>query len=54
MPTYMYRCGQCGEEFSLIMSIREYDEAKVVCPKCSSAEVKQQLAEFIARTSRKS
>ncbi len=54
MPTYVYRCDQCGEEFSRIMSFKEYEETKVACPKCKSAEVKQQLTEFIARTSRKS
>ncbi len=54
MPTYMYLCGKCGEEFSRIMSFREYAEAKVACPKCKSEEVKQQLTEFIAKTSRKS
>ena len=54
MPTYVYTCDKCGEEFSRIMSFKEYNEAKVACPKCSSAEVKQQMTEFIARTSRKS
>ncbi len=50
----MYRCDQCGEEFSRIMSFKEYEEGKVACPKCRSTETKQQLTEFIARTSRKS
>jgi putative FmdB family regulatory protein len=54
MPTYVYSCEKCGENFTQIMSIREYNEAKVTCPKCKSAKVKQQLTEFIARTSRKS
>ena len=54
MPTYVYFCDKCGKEFSQIMSFTEYREAKVVCPKCKSPEVKQQLTEFIARTSRKS
>lgn len=54
MPTYDYLCKQCGEEFLRIMSIKEYSEAKVICPKCKSQEVKQQLTEFIAKTSRKS
>jgi putative FmdB family regulatory protein len=54
MPTYVYLCEKCGEEFSRIMSFREYDEAKVACPKCKSKKVRQQLTDFIARTSRKS
>ncbi len=54
MPTYVYLCDKCGEEFNLIMSIREYGEAKAACPKCNSKKVRQQLVEFIAKTSRKS
>jgi len=54
MPTYEYLCEKCGEAFSRIMSIREYEAAKVTCPKCNSVEVKQQMSEFIAKTSRKS
>jgi putative FmdB family regulatory protein len=54
MPTYVYLCDKCGEEFTRIMSIREYSETKATCPKCNSPEVRQQLVEFIAKTSRKS
>ncbi len=54
MPTYEYLCGQCGEEFTRIMSLTEYNAGKVECPKCGSAEVKQQLSQFIPKTSRKS
>jgi putative FmdB family regulatory protein len=54
MPTYVYLCDKCGEEFILIMSIKEYGETKAICPKCKSPKVRQQLVEFIAKTSRKS
>ncbi len=54
MPTYEYRCEECGEGFFRVMSIKEYGETKVACPKCKSDQVKQQMSEFIARTSRKS
>jgi putative FmdB family regulatory protein len=54
MPTYVYLCDKCGEEFNRIMSIKEYGEAKATCPKCKSPQVTQQLVEFIAKTSRKS
>jgi putative FmdB family regulatory protein len=54
MPTYEYVCEKCQERFSRIMSFREYESVKVSCPKCNSPEVKQQLSEFIAKTSRKS
>lgn len=54
MPTYVYLCGQCGEEFILILSIKEYETSKVTCPKCKSGETKQQLTHFMTKTSRKS
>jgi putative FmdB family regulatory protein len=54
MPTYVYQCEKCGEEFTLIISLKEYETGKVNCPKCSSHEVKQQLTSFTAKTSRKS
>ncbi len=54
MPTYVYFCDKCGEIFSQIMSFKEYNEAKVTCPKCNSPEVKQQMSQFIPKTSRKS
>ncbi len=54
MPTYVFLCGKCEEEFTIIMSFREYETAKVTCPKCNSHEVKQQLTHFMTKTSRKS
>lgn len=53
MPTYEYVCLKCGEEFVRIMSISEYESTKPVCPKCGG-KAKQQMSEFIAKTSRKS
>jgi putative FmdB family regulatory protein len=54
MPTYEYRCNQCGEEFRLILSLREYEAGQASCPKCQSPDVKQQLGEVMIKTSRKS
>lgn len=54
MPTYEYVCRQCGHTFSLIMSLKERDTAKITCSKCGSDDVAQQLSVFISQTSRKS
>lgn len=54
MPTYEYLCSNCGEEFTRVMSISERDSAKVTCPKCNSADVRQQMSTFTPKTSRKS
>jgi putative FmdB family regulatory protein len=53
MPTYEFVCVKCGEEFVRVMSITEYASAKPACPKCGG-DAKQQMSEFIAKTSRKS
>lgn len=53
MPTYEFVCLQCGEQFVRVMSISEHEAYKPVCPKCGG-EAKQQMSEFIAKTSRKS
>jgi putative FmdB family regulatory protein len=54
MPTYEYQCAKCGEEFTCIMSLKEYEAGQVSCPKCKSADVKQQMSDFMPKTSRKS
>ena len=53
MPTYDYRCEACNKSFSLAMSMKEHDEKKIKCPKCSSVRVKQKVSSFFAITSHK-
>ena len=36
MPTYEYRCENCGKSFERTETINEHDKAKVKCPKCDS------------------
>ncbi len=56
MPTYEFNCDKCGNAFSLILSMREYDKEKerFRCPKCKSKRVKQAFSSFIAKTTKKS
>ena len=54
MPTYEYVCVKCGAEFVRIISLTEYESGRIACPKCNSAEVKQQMSHFMSKTSRKS
>ena len=35
MPTYDYRCDQCGTVYDIFHKVREVEE-DVVCPNCSS------------------
>lgn len=54
MPTYEYRCENCGRKFSVTMLITEHGKKKVHCPKCNSGKVVQQISRFFAQTSKKS
>ena len=36
MPTYQYRCNECGKSFERTETITEHEAAKVRCPKCNS------------------
>ncbi len=54
MPTYEYQCRDCNKKFAVVQSISEHGTAKVVCPKCKSAKVKQSISAFTTKTSRKS
>jgi putative FmdB family regulatory protein len=55
MPTYQYKCSECGREFEQVMPIREHEQKnlKVKCPKCQSSHVEQEPAQFQAVTSSK-
>lgn len=54
MPTYEYRCEDCGHEFTVVLSLSEHDKAKQPCPKCRSENVQQAVSAVSVKTSRKS
>src|SRR5919106_2166342 len=54
MPTYAYRCEQCGETFDRIESISEHGTAKPACPKCGSDKIASVPTAFVAVTGKKS
>jgi len=54
MPVYEYVCNECHASFEVILSIQEHDKEEIVCPKCGSRKVAQDVAEFFAVTSSKS
>jgi putative FmdB family regulatory protein len=54
MPTYEYRCQDCGHQFTTVLRISEHDTAKPPCPKCKSANVQQAFSSVFVKTSRKS
>ena len=54
MPTYEYRCEDCGETFERPEHIDEHADSHPECPKCGSSRVQQVFSSFFAKTSRKS
>jgi putative FmdB family regulatory protein len=54
MPTYQYRCTKCGEVFERTEHVAKHEKAHPHCPKCKSASVEPVLADFYAKTSKKS
>ncbi len=54
MPAYEYVCKDCNKEFTVFLSIREYEsKPKIRCPHCESDNVVRKLTGFFAKTSRK-
>jgi len=55
MPAYEYECNACGRDFTLFLTLREYDEiSELKCPHCGSDKVQRMFTGFFAKTSRKS
>ncbi len=55
MPAYEYNCKDCNHDFTVFLTIKEYDSMpKIKCPHCGSDNVQKKLTGFFARTSKKS
>jgi len=54
MPVYEFICQKCDCDFSLVVTISEYEKKKFTCPKCKSDKVKRQISLFQTITSKKS
>ena len=54
MPTYMFMCERCKKSFEVVLTVAERAAAKVACPTCGGGAATPQVANFTAKTSRKS
>ena len=54
MPVYEFICQKCDKDFTLVLSLSEYEKKDFTCPKCKSKEVKRQLSSFQTITTKKS
>lgn len=42
MPTYMYKCPECGGRVEIVHTIQECSEPRL-CPSCPSSEMRREL-----------
>ena len=54
MPMYDYKCLDRGKESLVILTLKEHETGKAVCPSCQSTNMKQLYTSFIAHTTKKS
>jgi putative FmdB family regulatory protein len=54
MPTYEYRCQKCGHVFERNEHVADHEKSRPKCSKCGSSQVELVLANFYAKTSKKS
>lgn len=54
MPTYEYRCKDCGKQFERVERLFEHETNHPECPGCGSKKVEQVMSIFSAKTSKKS
>jgi putative FmdB family regulatory protein len=55
MPAYEYTCKDCKKEFTVFLSIKEFEAIpKIKCPHCQSDNITRKLATFFTKTSKKS
>jgi putative FmdB family regulatory protein len=55
MPAYEYVCKDCNKEFTVFLSIKEFEaKPKIKCPHCGSDNVQKKLSGFFTQTSKKS
>ncbi|MEW6585646.1 MAG: FmdB family zinc ribbon protein [Nitrospirota bacterium] len=55
MPAYEYTCKDCSKDFTVFLTIKEYEaKPKITCSHCQSDKVEKKLTTFFTKTSRKS
>ena len=54
MPRYEFYCEDCKKPFEILLTLAEYEQDKVKCPKCGGKDLQQEAAAFFAVTSKKS
>jgi putative FmdB family regulatory protein len=51
MPTYEYKCSQCGEKFEVHHAFFSGRKETEVCPKCGSVDAERVYSSFFSSNS---
>jgi putative FmdB family regulatory protein len=55
MPAYEYTCKDCKKDFTIYLSIKEFEtNPTITCTNCQSTNVIKKLTSFFTKTSKKS
>jgi putative FmdB family regulatory protein len=54
MPLYEFHCNACDKEFTLVVSVHDYEKKDFSCPSCSSKDVERVIEAVGVITSKKS
>lgn len=55
MPAYEYTCKDCGKEFTMYLSIIQFEaHPKIKCPSCDRGHVIRKFTGFFVKIGRKS
>ena len=55
MPAYEYACKDCNHEFTVFLSLKEFEaKPKIKCPHCQRDNVQKKITDFHTKMSKKS
>ena len=54
MPLYGFRCTRCQKDFTLALTVHDYEKKLYACPKCRSKNVERVFENVGVITSKKS
>jgi putative FmdB family regulatory protein len=54
MPLYDFHCNDCGKDFELPLSVKDYERKDFACPGCRSKNLERMVAGVGVITAKKS
>jgi len=54
VPIYEFHCRKCGADFTVALTLKEYEKKDAACPECKGTDVERAFSTLQVITSRKS